>query len=67
MKILYGVPGEGLGHATRSQVIIHHLIQQGHEVQVVSSSRAYTLLHNSFPGRVHEIKGFHLAYKDASV
>jgi uncharacterized protein (TIGR00661 family) len=67
MKILYGVPGEGLGHATRSQVIIQHLIQQGHEVQVVSSSRAYTLLHNSFPGQVHEIRGFHLAYKNAAV
>lgn len=67
MKILYGVPGEGLGHATRSQVIIRHLLQQNHDVQVVSSSRAYGLLSNSFPGRVHEIKGFHLAYNDAAV
>lgn len=67
MKILYGVPGEGLGHATRSQVIIRYLLEQGHDVQVVSSSRAYTLLNTSFPGRVHEIKGFHLAYKNATV
>lgn len=67
MKILYGVPGEGLGHATRSQVIIRHLLQQNHEVQVVSSARAYTLLNNCFPGMVHEIKGFHLAYRNAAV
>lgn len=67
MKILYGVPGEGLGHATRSKVIIEHLLASGHDVQVVSSSRAYTLLANSFPDRVHEIKGFHLAYRNAAV
>ena len=67
MKILYGVPGEGLGHATRSQVIIRYLLQQGHDVQVVSSSRAFAMLNQSFPERVHEIKGFHLAYKNAAV
>ncbi|KAA9340841.1 MJ1255/VC2487 family glycosyltransferase [Adhaeribacter soli] len=67
MKILYGVPGEGLGHATRSQVIIRHLLQQNHQVQVVSSSRAFELLNHSFPGCVHEIKGFHLAYNNAAV
>lgn len=67
MNILYGVPGEGLGHATRSKVVIRHLLEQGHEVQVVSSSRAYKLLADNFPGRVHEIKGFHLAYKELTV
>jgi uncharacterized protein (TIGR00661 family) len=67
MTILYGVPGEGLGHATRSKVIIAWLLGQGHEVRVVSSSRAFTLLDNIFPGRVLEIKGFHLAYKKLTV
>ena len=67
MKILYGVPGEGLGHATRSQVIIRYLLEQNHDVQVVSSSRAFTMLNNNFPDRVHEIRGFHLAYKNAMV
>lgn len=67
MNILYGVPGEGLGHATRSKVIIRHLLEQGHDVQVVSSSRAYKLLADNFPSRVHEIKGFHLAYKELAV
>lgn len=67
MNILYGVPGEGMGHATRSKVVIQHLLDGGHEVQVVSSARAYQLLARTFPGRVHEIRGFHLAYKDLTV
>ena len=67
VKILYGVPGEGLGHATRSKVVIGHLLAQGHDVRVVSSSRAYTMLAAAFPGRVHEIRGFHLAYNGLAV
>ncbi len=67
MTILYGVPGEGLGHATRSKVIIAWLLAQGHDVRVVSSSRAFALLDQAFPGRVLEIQGFHLAYKKLTV
>lgn len=67
MNILYGVPGEGMGHATRSKVVIQHLLEAGHDVQVVSSSRAYQLLARTFPGRVHEIRGFHLAYRELTV
>ena len=67
MNILYGVPGEGLGHATRSKVVIGHLLAHGHQVCVVSSSRAYTMLAATFPGRVHEIRGFHLAYNGLAV
>ena len=68
MKILYGVPGEGLGHATRSKVVVGHLLAQGHEVRVVSSSRAYTMLAAAFgQQRVLEIRGFHLAYDGLAV
>jgi uncharacterized protein (TIGR00661 family) len=66
MKILYGVPGEGMGHATRSKVIIEYLLQN-HDVQVLSSSRAFKFLKASFGERVHEIKGLHFAYKNAQV
>lgn len=66
MNILYGVPGEGMGHATRSKVVIDFLLKE-HDVQVVSSARAYQFLANAFPGRVHEIKGLHFAYKNAQV
>ena len=67
MNILYGVPGEGLGHATRSKVVMAYLLAQGHDVRAVSSSRAFQVLDAAFPGRVLEIRGFHLAYKGLSV
>ncbi len=67
MNILYGVPGEGMGHATRSKVIIDFLLSENHNVCIVSSSRAFKFLDQSFPGRVLEIKGFHFAYKNAQV
>ncbi|MCU0431674.1 MAG: UDP-glucuronosyltransferase [Cytophagaceae bacterium] len=67
MKILYGVPGEGMGHATRSRVVLEHLLQEGHEVKIVSSGRAYSFLQKHFGERVVEIQGFHLAYKNSSV
>ena len=66
MNILYGVPGEGMGHATRSKVVIDFLLRE-HNVQVVSSARAFQFLSKAFPGRVHEIKGLHFAYKNAQV
>jgi uncharacterized protein (TIGR00661 family) len=66
MKILYGVPGEGMGHATRSKVVVDYLLKK-HDVRIVSSSRAFRFLNESFPGRVSEIEGFHLAYKNARV
>ena len=40
MRILYGVVGEGMGHATRSAVVLSHLIARGHELRVVVSGRA---------------------------
>ncbi len=67
MNILYGVPGEGMGHATRSKVIIDYLLGKGHEVSIVASSRAFHFLDKSFPGKVVEIKGFHFAFKNAQV
>ena len=33
MKILYGVVGEGMGHAMRSRVVLEHLVGQGHEMR----------------------------------
>lgn len=67
MKILYGVPGEGMGHATRSKVVIDYLISRGHEIRTVASDRAFKFLDKSFPGCAIEIKGFHFAYKNAEV
>jgi UDP:flavonoid glycosyltransferase YjiC (YdhE family) len=44
MRVLYGVNGEGLGHATRSGVVIDMLLGRGHEVRVVASGRAVRYL-----------------------
>ena len=48
MRILYGVVGEGMGHATRSCVILRHLVKS-HEVQIVVSGRAHEFLRKTFP------------------
>ena len=44
MRILYGVVGEGMGHATRSRVIIEHLASRGHVIKIVVSGRAHAFL-----------------------
>lgn len=62
MTILYGVPGEGMGHAARSRVVIDYLLQIGHDVQIVSSDRAAQFLEQHFPGRVFIIEGFRFDY-----
>jgi uncharacterized protein (TIGR00661 family) len=43
MRILYGVVGEGMGHAIRSRTILDELVKK-HEVQVVVSGRAHDYL-----------------------
>jgi uncharacterized protein (TIGR00661 family) len=66
MRILYGVVGEGLGHATRSRAIIEHLARRGHRVRVVVSSRAHAFLRERLADHprvdVREIQGLSLAF-----
>ena len=38
VKILYGVVGEGMGHAMRSAVILERLAAEGHELRIVGSA-----------------------------
>ena len=66
LKILYGVPGEGMGHATRTKVIVGHLMKR-HDVRIVTSDRAYTFLKECYPKHTHEIKGFHFGFKNGVV
>ena len=63
MRILYGVVGEGMGHAIRSKVVCEHLVASGHEVKIVVSGRAHALLAKSFKDVV-EIKGLTIRYVD---
>ncbi len=65
MRILYGVVGEGMGHAVRSKVLLDRLVQK-HDVQVMVSNRAYELLRKRFEG-VHRIWGLTIVYEDNEV
>jgi len=66
MKILYGVVGEGMGHAMRSRVVLDHLIGGGHELEIMASGRAKDYLATRFSG-VHRIHGLHMIYEENRV
>jgi uncharacterized protein (TIGR00661 family) len=60
MRILYGVCGEGMGHAIRSAVVGAHLAGLGHDVTYVCSlGRAFDHLRASRTGRVLPTLGLH--------
>lgn len=65
MRILYGVVGEGMGHAIRSRVVIEALSSE-HDVRVVASGRAREYLASHFDD-VERIWGLTLAYRDNEV
>jgi uncharacterized protein (TIGR00661 family) len=65
MRILYGVVGEGMGHATRSKVVLEHLTGDSHQVKVVASGRAFQFLKRAFPDVV-EIQGLTMQYRDGA-
>jgi len=53
MNILYGVCGDGMGHATRSAVVAEHLTSRGHKLTFAcSKGRAFDFLQRRWPGRV---------------
>lgn len=66
MKILYGVVGEGMGHATRSAVVLEHLLSSGHHLRVVVSGKAHDFLKDRFARHpsfaIEEIHGITLRY-----
>lgn len=68
MRVLYGVVGEGMGHATRSRVVLEHLADRGHDIRVVVSGRAHKFLSAALAERknvrIEEIAGLHLDFGD---
>jgi len=60
-RILYGLCGEGMGHAMRSQVVLNHLSKK-HEIVIVTSNRAYEYLSKHFEN-VHDIYGYGIVYE----
>lgn len=65
MRILYGVAGEGMGHATRAKAVLDRLTKT-HDVHIFSGSRAFDYLHQRFRA-VHRVFGFHIIYWNNSV
>lgn len=66
MRILYGVVGEGMGHAIRSKVVLEHLLGRGHEVEIMASGRAEGFLAKHFDD-VNRIHGLHIVYQNNEV
>ncbi len=65
LKILYGVQGEGMGHAMRAGVVLESLTKE-HDVRVVASGRGFEYLAESGP-HVHEIWGLSFAKDGAEI
>ncbi len=66
MRILYGVVGEGMGHAMRSRVVLDQLVSVGHDVEIMASGRAVDFLSKHFE-EVNEIHGLHMIYEENRV
>lgn len=66
MRILYGVVGEGMGHAMRSRVVLEHLVGAGHDVEIMASGRASEFLARRFEG-VNRIHGLHMILEENRV
>jgi uncharacterized protein (TIGR00661 family) len=68
MRILFGVVGEGMGHAMRSRVVIDHLARH-HAMHVVVSGRAHDYLEARRSDRlqVKRIWGLSIVYEDNEV
>jgi uncharacterized protein (TIGR00661 family) len=65
LKVLYGVSGEGMGHAMRSREVVRYLRSRGHEVKILGYDRSAALL--SSEGSFMEIAGFNLSYRSNNV
>jgi len=66
LRILYGVMGEGLGHAMRARVITECLRDKGHTIKIFTSGRAVEVLRR-YHDDVVEIDGLFLRYKSGKV
>lgn len=61
-RIIYGVCGEGLGHASRSRILINHL-KKNHEIRVIAGGKAYEFLSKEF-GFVDKVGWPQAVYKN---
>lgn len=66
-RIVYGVSGDGYGHAVRAHSVGEGLIGRGHDVVFVGSHRSLGYLNRHFPDRVHETLGLRMTYREGRV
>ena len=65
MKIAFGICSLGIGHATRSIPVIKGLIEEGHEVVLISYGQAYYLLKKEFPNlRIYSLADYPIRYTE---
>lgn len=64
-KIVYGVAGQGSGHSSRAREMATHLLEQGHQVQLVSYDRGFENLKDDFD--VFHAEGLCIASVDNKV
>ncbi len=63
MKIAFGVCSLGIGHATRSIPLIKALMDEGHEIVIISYDRALALLKREFPQlRFYNLQDYPIRY-----
>jgi len=69
VKVLYGVCTWGLGHASRSLPVIRRLVDDGHEVHVVTSGRALSMVKREVSGvkAVHDLPDYPSPYTGSKI
>lgn len=65
-NIVYGICGEGRGHALRSRAVIDHLKEKNHTLLILASNKAYEICKDLYDN-VHEIHGFQVKYENNRV
>lgn len=68
-KVLFGVINWGIGHATRSSVIIDELLAKGFRVEILSNGKALEFLRNRYQQRCvyHRAYRFNVPYNTDSL
>jgi uncharacterized protein (TIGR00661 family) len=66
-RILYGVSGQGFGHASRADSVARGLLARGHDVQFVTSRQSTEALKPRFGDRVHDTFGLRLCLNSGRV
>jgi len=65
MRIIYGVNGQGFGHAMRSKVVLDYLKENGHEITVVCFNQSYDYLKDYF--KCVKVVSWELVYKNNKI